>query len=274
MTDQVRAALAPLPAAYHTLFDRVVDQAKSDERIRALWLSGSLARGVADAGSDLDVIVAVSDDVFDEFARGWRDWLAAITPTAIARPLPGAPGSFYSTTVDGSRLDVVAEPVGRVGTHHRQRLVVFDRDNLDSTVPQPDPPPGPDTDRIRDLIEEFFRQQAIFPAAVLAREDWLLGVEGVHNARLMLYQLFVESNQPLPPMGVKQWSAKLTAGQRDLLRTLPPTAATPESVIAGMRASRDAFCTAGRAAAAGCGVEWPEDLQRLTQNCAGGDLAG
>jgi len=262
MTDQVRAALAPLPEMYHTLFDRLVDATKSDERIRALWLSGSLARGVADAGSDLDVIVAVADEDFEEFAQGWRKWLATITPTAIARPLPGAPGSFYSTTVDGARLDVVAEPVSQVGVHHRYRLVVFDRDNLDSTVPQPDPPAGPDPDRMRDLIEEFFRQQAIFPA-VVAREDWLLGVEGVHNARLMLYQLFVESNQPLPPMGVKQWSAKLTQAQRDVLRALPPTAATQESVSAGMRATRDAFCTAGRAAATGCGVEWPEHLQRL-----------
>jgi hypothetical protein len=33
---------------------------------------------------------------------------------------------------------------------------------------------------------------------VVAREDWLLGVVGVQYIQMLLYQLFVESNQPLP----------------------------------------------------------------------------
>ena len=261
MSDQVAAAIAPLPAAYDGLFQSVRRIAESDHRIRALWLSGSLARGVADIGSDLDVIVTISDDARAEFAERWRDWLATITPTLIAKPLPFAPGSFYSTTVDGCRLDVVVESVSELPeSPHRRRLRVFDRDCL--SVPEPAAAAGPDHEKLLDLVVEFLRQQAIFPAAVVARRDWLLGVEGVHHARLMLYQLFVESNQPLPPMGVKQWSSKLGADQRRVLEALPAVSPQPQSVIDGMRATRAAFVTVGRETATRCGVDWPERLQR------------
>jgi hypothetical protein len=257
MNDPIASAISPLPPEYHDLFDRVRRSADTDQRIRALWLSGSLARGVADIGSDLDVIVTIADDDRAEFADGWREWLAAITPTLIAKPLPFAPGSFYSTTVDGCRLDVVVESVSELPkTPHRRRIPVFDRDGL--TIPEPAEPNGPDEAKMRELVEEFFRQQAIFPAAVVGRNDWLLGVEGVHNARLMLYQLFVEANQPLPPMGVKQWSAKLTEPQRKTLESLPVPAADAESVTEAMRATREAFYRAGTEI---LGPDWPTGLQ-------------
>ena len=43
-----------------------------------------------------------------------------------------------------------------------------------------------------------------------------LGVEAVHAARSILYELYVESNAPLPAMGMKRWSDKLTRQQRRL----------------------------------------------------------
>ena len=95
------------------------------------------------------------------------------------------------------------------------------------------------------IVIEFLRQSAIFPAAVVAREDWLLGQEAVHNYRRLLYDLFTEANQPLPAMGVKQWSSRLTPGQRELLASLPAPAATRDSVIAAMDLTRTALRTRG-----------------------------
>ena len=59
------------------------------------------------------------------------------------------------------------------------------------------------------VVTEVLRQAAIFPAAVVAREDWLLGQVAVHNYARLLYQLFAASNEPVGPMGVKQWSSRL-----------------------------------------------------------------
>ena len=235
---------------------------EADERVRALWLSGSLARGVADAASDLDLLIAVRDEDCQAFATSWREVLAAITSTVVAQPLPSLPGSFYSVTATGERLDLVVETVGAVPTSQfRYRLPVFDRDRLTALVPAPAPEPGPDRDRIARLIEEFFRQQFNLPT-VTVRHDWLLGVVAVQQIHLLLYQLFVAANTPLPPTGVKQWSAKLTAGQRRLLEQLPVPQPNQASVMAARAAAAAAFGGSARPLAERCGVPWPGDLER------------
>lgn len=257
----VRELLAALPAGYSALFDRLVAAVRPDERIRGCWLSGSIARGVADAGSDLDVVVAVADDDFAEFAERWRDWLATVAPVIIARELPGMPGSFYSVTATCERFDVVALPVSRLVESAQAALVtVMDRDNLTARITVEQPSRGPDGERMLEIVEEFYRQQAIFPAAVVARQDWLLGVVGVINTQTMLYQLLVEANQPLPVMGIKQWSARLTPDQRLALEGLPVPQPNRDSVIAAMLAVREAFRTLGRRTVSRLGVAWPEQL--------------
>ena len=261
IVDPDPPGLAVLPDSYRVLFRRLLDTAAGDERIRAVWLSGSLGRGVADAGSDLDVVLAVADDAFDEFVAGWRAWLARVTPTVLARELPGLPGSWYSLTPACERLDVVTERAARPRGARQARLLVLDRDGaFGAPAGPPAAPAGPDAGRLAGLAEEFLRQQAIFPAAVVARADWLLGVVGIQQVHLMLYQLFVESNQPLPKMGAKQWSAKLTPRQRARCAGLPQPTAERDSVLAAMRVAATVFRAEARAILGAHQVPWPEAL--------------
>jgi hypothetical protein len=265
------AALSPLRPGYHLLYRQVLAAAERDGRVRAMWLGGSLGRGAADAGSDLDIVLALAPASFDEFAAGWRDWLAEITPTVLARPLPGLPGSFFSVTTSCLRLDVVAERAGGADAAAlARRLLVIAKDGIVSTGAAGPPgrvvpPPGPDAARLAEMTAEFFRQMTIFPAAVVARADWLLGVVGVQGAQLMLYELFVEANQPLPPMGVKQWSAKLTPEQRDICAGLPAPSATRQSVLAAMRATAAAYRQAATAILAARGVPWPTEFEQAVR---------
>jgi hypothetical protein len=269
-----RAHLAALPAGYVRLYDRLVSVVAADDRIRAMWLGGSVARGVADLGSDLDVLLAVRDDALTAFADGWRDWLASLTPILLSRDLPGHPGSFFATTHECLRLDVIVETVSILRqTPYRERLPVLDPDDLTLAVPEPEPAKGPDPDRIAAIVEEFYRQQVIFPAAVVARRDWLLGVVGVQNTHLMLYQLLVATNEPLPPMGIKQWSSRLTPWQRTLLTDLPQPRADRESVTEAMRAVRHVFRTTGRDRVLALGFPWPDDVDaRVARYWTANDL--
>jgi predicted nucleotidyltransferase len=254
-------ALAALPPAYHALFARAQVVGEADARVRALWLGGSLARGDADAASDLDLLVAVADDAHAEFARDWRAWLARIAPTVIARPLPFLPGSFYSVTPGGERLDVVVEPASKLAaTYFRTRALVFDRDGLAACIPHPAPAAGPSRERIASLIEEFFRDSLMVDVSI-TRHDVLLANEGVHLLRGLLYQLFCEANAPLPPSGVKRWSEKLTPPQRALLERLPTGAGTLEAVLAVQWEVSRAFLSNARAIAAANGVVWPSALE-------------
>jgi hypothetical protein len=251
--------LDALPESYGPLFDRAAATFAADQRVRAMWVHGALARRAADAGSDLDISVAVRDADFEEFAAGWRGWLAAITPTISARPI--SPGSFYALTPACERFDVIAEPVsGLPGTHLTRRILVFDHDGLDELIPPPaDPPPDPGT--IRYLIEETLRQAANFPV-VLARTDWLLGVVAVQQVQMFLYQLFTESSKPRPPTGPKQWSFKLTPYQRRVLEELPVAAPTRESVLAARAAAFTAFFNEAPSIAEHNGVGWPAELEQ------------
>lgn len=82
---------------------------------------------------------------------------------------------------------------------------------------------------------------------------------------MLLYQLFVESNQPLPPMGPKQWSAKLAPVQAEVLRALPVPQPRKASVLAARREALRAFIEHARPIAERCGVPWPTELQEAVQ---------
>jgi hypothetical protein len=251
----VRAAVAPLESGYVDLLTRVVESVEGDHRVRALWLAGSVGRGVADAGSDLDLVVTVTDVAGFAGPAVWR-----VLDPVITTPIPGSPGCFAFTTRAGLRVDVVLETTDDLASSpYAHRVCVLDRDGLVPPAPTEEPS-GPDVARMQAIVTEFLRQSAIFPAAVVAREDWLLGQVAVHNYSLMLFELLVESNQPLPAMGLKQWSSRLDEDQRALLRSLPAPTADRESVVPAMSAVRAAIRTRGRAALETAGGVWPVEI--------------
>ena len=271
LPERVLAALAPMPAGYVGLLRTVVDTLAPRREVRALWVSGSVGREAADGGSDLDLILTVSDEMSDRYddPSVWR----SLDPV-LCLPLPGLPGSFVITTRSGLRVDAVLEKAGDVaGTPYRRRLAVLDKDGFE--VPDSESGSGPDPVSLERLATEFLRQSAIFPYAVLEREDWLLGQESVHSYRTLLYQLFVEANQPQPPMGVKQWSSRLTLEQREVLAGLPLPEPTRESVIAAIAVARRALRTHGRAAVESGGGRWPVEVdQAMAVVWAGAGLPG
>ena len=119
---------------------------------------------------------------------------------------------------------MVVEPVSSIPTTmFRTRSAVLDRDGLAALVPADEPGPGPSADAVDRLVREFFRTSGM-PEVIVVRDDWLLAVEHVHHLRGLLYALYVEANAPLPAMGIKQWSTKLTAAQRAVLSGLPTSA--------------------------------------------------
>lgn len=256
--------LGALPAAYRSLLERALALLGSDPRVLAVWLGGSVARGVADAHSDLDLLVATTDEGCAAFTDGWADWLGAITPTVLARRIPGIRG-LYAVTPDWLRLDFVWEPRAALPTtFFRTRRLLLDRDGCGALVPPPLARPTPSADAVLALVEECFRIAGLLPV-VVGRGDWLLGVEGVFTQRLLLYQLYQQANAPLPETGLKQWSSKLTAAQIARLASLPTGAATRDAVIAGQLAVARALLAEARPLAARLGVRWPDALEHATR---------
>lgn len=251
-------AIGRLPPSYGALLGRAAEVFHADERVRALWVGGSVARGDADAASDLDLLVAIADDGHEAFAAAWQDWLADIASTVIAKPLWFAPGSLYSVTGTGERLDVVVEKASAIpSTLFRTRVVVFDRDGLHDRLPGGTAAPGPDPAKVAGLVEELFRDY-VMSDILHVRDDRLLGLEAVHHRRTLLYQLFTEANAPLPMMGVKRWSDRLTDDQRAVLESFP--AGSLATVKEDAEAVAVAFVREARPICERLGVPWPDEL--------------
>jgi hypothetical protein len=255
------AALAVLPDGYQSLFDRAVAVLAADERVRGLWVHGSVGRDEADAASDLDLILAVADGAFDELWASWPTWLAEITPTVLARPLPWIPGILYALTPACHRIDVVAERVSAVPTSgFGRRALVFDRDGIDAQVPPPPVPPGPDRGRVETAIEEPLRYLSLLPA-VLDREAYLLSQEGYGHIRRRLVELFQEANAPQTKVGMKHGRFQVTDEQYALLESLPWPQATREELIAAHRVIGSRLLEIGPPIAALVDLPWPQALE-------------
>lgn len=251
------------PDGYGKLFDHAVQVFFRDARVRGMWLHGAFGRGAADAASDLDISIAISDEAFDEFADSWRVWLAQITPTVNADPI--GPGCFYAMTTGCERLDVISERVSDLPTTPlTRRVMIFDRDGLGVSIPAPHDPP-PDRETIAYLIKETLRTAANFDT-VIVRDDWLLGVVSVQTVQMLLYQLFAESNKPQPPTGPKQWSFKLSPRHRRLLEALPVPQPELGSVMAARQAAFALFFAEAPMISAGNNVSWPDDLEQTVRN--------
>ena len=191
--------------------------------------TSKLPRGDADEVSDLDVIIAVSDDRTAEFAATWRERLHDITRTIMARPSFGNTGSWLAITPTCQRFDLWVEPASRVAVSPvHDRHLLFDRDGLAAAVPRQSPAAGPSPEKLTDLARRFHAD-----AAVTAVADELLMLQVIYVLRWTLYDAAVEANRPLAAIGLKQWTAKLTDAQRERLFGLP-AAGDPKPIIGAL----------------------------------------
>jgi hypothetical protein len=177
-------------ARHERLLADLERHARADERIRAAWLEGSFATGTADAGSDLDLHLAVTDETFDSFCADARGWVEEVRESVGYLSIAFGPRRMFGFSLrDWMRLDLFVEPMSRVGEPARPVTprMLFDRDGLEPKL-RVDPtaafdPAARITEIINTLLFGF-----TFPARLSARAEW----GSLHlNALLVLYQMVV-----------------------------------------------------------------------------------
>jgi hypothetical protein len=65
----VREALTSMPDGHADLLCSVVDLLSARPEVRARWVSGSVGREAADAGSDLNLVLTVANDAFERLSE-------------------------------------------------------------------------------------------------------------------------------------------------------------------------------------------------------------
>ena len=99
-----------MPTPQQQLVERVSAALRADDRVRGLWLTGSLGTGRDDRFSDVDMFVAVTEDALEGYLADWPSVAERYRPLHAHR-LPGAP-VFNHVLPGWLRWDVV------IGTPH------------------------------------------------------------------------------------------------------------------------------------------------------------
>ena len=271
------------------LLDWVTDQLRQDQRVRGLWITGSTARGTADAFSDLDLVAVVSEDatvpsgrngnavvseedaavpprrngcVEADFVSTWLDAVRQAMPLIHHQVLDFGPTIVVNHIVgdDWLRFDLLVGPPDVLRDRSRRTAkVVFDHDGLDKALPAEGPATKPSAEVVAKVVPEFLRVAALLPVA-LGRDDYVVAASGSTLLRTMLIQLMVESVEAEDRGGALHLSTLLDAEQYRTVEALPPIAGTRESAIAFHRACLEAFLPLAQELCRRTGVTWPDEF--------------
>jgi hypothetical protein len=272
-------------ATHERLIEALRVHAQEDARIRAAWLEGSFARGTADAGSDLDLHLAVEDEAFEAFCDGAREWMSAVSqPHGNAMLRFGARRMFSWTLDDWVRFDLFLEPASSVAGPARpvEPRVLFDRDGLTSTLrvaPEETFDAAAHTQRLIEMLLSGFT----FPARLAAREEW--GSLQL-NALLVIFQFIVPAmllqrhpeqafrphlhNERFLDADQRERTDALVSELARAFATLPPEEAAVRDVHATLETTLLAEL---RAAAEAHDVPWPEEAEATVRRFLRDELA-
>jgi hypothetical protein len=128
--DALRARL-PRHAA---LIESLLELCRADPRVRVLELQCSIARGVGDELSDLDLGMAVRDDAWQQVADELPEMLRGIAPVVdvLAHAIPEwgtrPHRRLFVQYVDGRQIDLVVQPASSVAGRVPGAIVLYDLD--------------------------------------------------------------------------------------------------------------------------------------------------
>lgn len=250
--------------AQAALADQVTGVLAGDERIRSVWLYGSLGRGLGDAWSDVDLVAEVGETDRAACLADYHHGRPGLPELVLAQEIHGL--ILAAITTDWERFDIsflTASELARIDSAALKPL-------LGDPDAQPSPhPPEPDlhaSARLVTLVNEFLRVLGLLPVAI-GRGEWLLAQQGGDLLRKMLIELMIEENR-VPPAargGVKRLNAFLTAEQRGLLEALDPPPARREPLIAASRDLARLFMARARPLAQQLGATWPRVFEQATR---------
>lgn len=240
----------------------------ADARILGAWLSGSFGQGVGDEYSDIDLHCYVADEELMGVEEGWRDWLAAATPTVHAQQLGSASSGAFglvAITPEWEHLDVwffsrshVSRREDWAGTRP-----LFDSGSLLPSEVVPPATPG-EPWFPRQAVETFFYALGSLPG-VVGRGEVLLLPSGVMVLRdLGLVPLMHAERGLAPKGGLKRFSQHLTQEQRDVLAAMPPIQLDMPSLIESHLWLARVFLPRARALAERVGADYPHAYEQAT----------
>ena len=195
-----------------------VDKADSDERILAIWLEGSLAKGTADRYSDIDIHLLVAEEDKETFQNGLESWLSDVQPLVLFRAT--FPGQMITCiTTAGLRLDVwlhAGDTISLEPTKVRVLSAAEGRIQFNEACRNEDPKDVSTV--LTQHFNEFWRVLAILPT-VLGRDERISGSMGITFLVMSLTEVLIIGNGNQRDRGVKNINAFVPRALREEIET-------------------------------------------------------
>jgi predicted nucleotidyltransferase len=259
---------AGLKAARDAFVERLSDAARNRSEIAGLWLQGSLARGDADPLSDVDANLAVDDAEADRFWADRAAFLGALGDVLVLSDMLLRPGKrgVHVLFGNGVRLDLVVEPVSKIGVEPRQVFkVLVDKGALSGALQGGGHTSEPAVARAIAHIVRVTRQGGTWPLRVILRGQWPtfammeLDLVNAQLAKLMAVQvgpgLFDRHMYSLPRLLPRGAAAQLAALTDRVLEAV--TSRDLGLALETHLSVYDALVWEGRRACQALGVDYP-----------------
>jgi predicted nucleotidyltransferase len=232
--------------------------------MKALFLSGSFAKGSADPYSDVDFAILVDPNQNDDFQHHMHSILEDFG-TIIYWVDPFGNGMLFNIIfADWLRCDVLITDENWLKTQSQASVrALIDPGNLFASLPERLPYRGPNKRQLANNIQEFIRVLGL-AAVVVGREELIVANTGLGLQRTQLINLMLEELELADPGGALHLNPLLPPADRTLLEQLPGTAATMDEATAAHMAYARIFLPRAKALALKHDLPWPEEFLAAT----------
>jgi predicted nucleotidyltransferase len=261
--------LATIPSpAQRDLVERIAAVLWTDERIFAVWLGGSLARGNADAYSDVDVHALVDDHGLTDVLGRLDRMVDQISPTVYRRRMTlGRDSILVGITPEWQRFDLVFHSSSSLADRTFPQIkLLWARENAQAWLPRVAPQAVVTNEQVAQFaptVPEFLRVLGLLPV-VVGRGEYLVAMDGVMLLRRYLIDLFILANGIAERGGILRLHPLLTSEQRAALERFPPLVPDKEAVITGHLACARLFLPLARRVLERNGVAYPIAFEQAT----------
>jgi predicted nucleotidyltransferase len=250
--------------AQQQLIDSILPLATADQRIESAWLTGSMATGVDDEWSDVDVLLVAAEADLDSVVKVWQASIDRIAPTIHVLTLFGRIISAVTSTWE--RFDLAfAGPAALAARDPGGLKRLFARPGATAPTGIAQAPRTPTPASIEALVREFLRVLGLTPV-VIHRNDRVLLLDGLVLLRSLLVDLMLaENGKSRNDSGLKRIGQALTPEQTAVLIALPAFDTDAEHAPEAIRCLAAAFLSRAKALATRLDAPWPETFELATR---------
>jgi predicted nucleotidyltransferase len=247
------------------IIEAVTKRFATDNRLKALFLSGSYGNGTYDAWSDVDFLIIVDDDNRQAVKADFLKAVRSVGPMISSNTLEMGATLVHSVLEDWTRVDVVLADERGLGTKAQDSVkALVDPGGLWAGLPETLEWRGPNPHQVEYLIKEFTRILGMTSIGK-GRDEVATAITGCGLLRTNLIALMTQAVPLADPGGILHMKKIFSEEHQAQVLALPAVETNWNSIFNFNRACAVVFYPLARSLAKDAGVPWPKRFVEATR---------